>query len=155
MPGKKTLSLILLTVFVITLALTVVNVFLEDTDTLENQTGTLTIDNRTVNYEKAGKCVEVIDANTIQIYGVGRVQLTQVDVPDGEPGFGDAKRFVEEKCLGKTVYLDIDDAQPKDRYGRTLAVVYTDSCDVNRELIDRGLAEISYFEPSEFAKGEI
>jgi Micrococcal nuclease (thermonuclease) homologs len=53
------------------------------------------------------------------------------------------------------VYLDIDDKQPEDKYGRTLAIVYTDSADINKELIDNGLARISYFEPSEFEKGEV
>jgi micrococcal nuclease len=60
-----------------------------------------------------------------------------------------------DKCLGKTVYLNIDDKQPKDRYDRTLAIVYTDSDDINRELLDNGLAKISYFTPSEFKKGEV
>ncbi|WP_407393625.1 thermonuclease family protein [Methanobrevibacter sp.] len=153
--NKKTISLILLIAFVATLALTAANVFLDDVNTQENQTGTLTIDNRTVSYENVGKCLEVIDGNTIQVYGVGRVQLIQVDTPDSEPGFSDAKKFVEEKCLGKTVYLDIDDAQPTDKFGRTLAIVYTDSDDINRELLDSNLAEVSYFEPSEFKKGEV
>ncbi len=153
--NKKTISLILLIVFVITLALTVANVFLEDANTIENQTGTLTIGNETIRYEKSGKCLEVIDGNTIQVYGVGRVQLTQVDTPSTEPGFSQAKKFVEEKCLGKTVYLDIDDKQPEDKYGRTLAVVYTDTDDINRQLIDNELAKMNYFEPSEFKKGEI
>ena len=72
-----------------------------------------------------------------------------------ESGFSDAKKFVEDKCLGKTVYLDIDNAQPKDKYERTLAIVYTDSEDINKALIENKLAEISYFEPSEFKKGEI
>lgn len=153
--NKKTISLILLIVFVITLALTVANVFLEDTNTTENQTGTLTIGNETIHYEKSGKCLEVIDGNTIQVYGVGRVQLIQVDTPSTEPGFSQAKKFVEEKCLGKTVYLDIDDKQPEDKYRRTLAIVYTDSDDINRELLDDGLAQASYFEPSEFEKGKV
>lgn len=153
--NKKTISSILLVVFVITLLLTVANVFLEDNNTTENQTGTLTIGNATVHYEKSGKCLEVIDGNTIQVYGVGRVQLIQVDTPDTEPGLSQAKRFVEDKCLGKTVYLDIDDKQPKDKYGRTLAIVYTDGDDINRELLDGGLAQVSYFEPSEFEKGKV
>ena len=146
--NKKTISLILLVVFAVSLTLTVANVFLEDNNTGESQSGTLTIGNTTVNYEKSGKCLEVIDGNTIQVYGVGRVQLTQVDTPDTEPGLSEAKKFVEDKCLGKTVYLNIDDKQPEDRYGRTLAIVYTDSDDINKELIGNGLAEISYFEPS-------
>ena len=148
--NKKTISIVLLIIFVITSVLTLANVFLNDANTTENQTGTLTIDNRTVNYEKTGKCLEVIDGNTIQVYGIGRVQLLQIGSPTSE-----AKDFVRDKCLGKTVYLDIDDAQPKDSYGRTLAIVYTDHNDINRELLDNGFAKISYFSPSEFKKGEV
>ena len=152
--NKKTISIILLIIFAITCTLTLANAFLTDSTTIENQTGTLTLGNRTVNYEKAGKCLEVIDGNTIQVYGVGRVQLIQVGSSDGN-AFNDAKNFVSDKCLGKTVYLDIDDKQPKDRYDRTLAIVYTNDTDINKELIDKNLAKISYFEPSEFKKGEV
>lgn len=152
--NKKTISIILLIIFAITCALTLANAFLTDSNTIENQTGTLTLGNRTVNYEKAGKCLEVIDGNTIQVYGVGRVQLIQVGSSEGN-AFNDAKNFVSDKCLGKTVYLDIDDKQPKDRYDRTLAIVYTNDTDINKELIDKNLAKISYFEPSEFKKGEV
>lgn len=153
--NKKRISIILLIVFIASIALTVANTFLADNDVAENQTGTLTINNTTVHYEKTGKCLEVIDGNTIQVYGVGRVQLIQVATPEKEPEFSQAKKFVEDKCLGKTVYLDIDDEQPEDKYGRTLAIVYTDSTDINRELLDNNLADMSYFTPSEFKKGEI
>lgn len=151
--NKKTISIILLAIFLVTIMFTVANVFLKDTNSEANQTGTLTIANRTVNYEKAGKCLEVIDGNTIQVYGVGRVQLTQVDIAKQEPGFSQAKNFVTDKCLGKTVYLDIDDKQPKDKYDRTLAIVYTNDKNINRELLNNNLAKVSYFEPSEFEKG--
>ena len=154
--NKKKISAILLVIFSITIALTLANALMEDKSSIENKTGTLSLDNRTVHYENAGKCVDVVDGNTIQVYGVGKVQLIQVKTPDkNQPGFSDAKKFVEERCLGKMVYLDIDDAQPSDKYGRTLAIVYTDTEDINKELIDNGLAEISYFEPSEFKKGEV
>ena len=153
--NKKTVSIILLVIFLITMALTVANVFLGDANTEENKTGNLTIGNETVHYEKAGKCLEVIDGNTIQVYGVGRVQLVQVGGVDKEPQFSQAKNFVSDRCLGKTVYLDIDDKQPKDRYDRTLAVVYTEDADINRELLENNLAKISYFTPSEFKKGEV
>lgn len=153
--NKKTISIILLIIFTITIILTISNVFLTDSNTTENQTGTLTIGNTTVHYEKAGKCIEVIDGNTIQVYGVGRVQLIQVKTLDSEPGFSQAKNFVSDRCLGKTVYLDIDDKNPKDRYDRTLAIVYTEDTDINKELIDNNLAEVSYFSPSEFKKGEV
>ena len=153
--NKKRISQILLIVFLITIALTIANIFLEDSNAPENQTGTLTINNRSVHYEKVGKCLEVIDGNTIQVYGVGRVQLIQVDTPDKEPGLSQAKKFVEDKCLGKTVYLDIDDKQNEDKYGRKLAIVYTETSDINKELLDNNLANISYFTPSEFEKGNV
>ena len=153
--NRKTISIILLIIFIITVILTISNVFLTDSNTSENQTGTLTINNTTVHYEKAGKCIEVIDGNTIQVYGVGRVQLIQVKTPDTEPEFSQAKNFVSDKCLGKTVYLDIDDKNPKDKYDRTLAIVYTNETDINKELIDNNLANVYYFSPSEFKKGEV
>ena len=86
---------------------------------------------------------------------VGRVQLTQVKTPEDEPGLSQAKNFVSDNCLGKTVYLNIDDEQPKDRYGRTLAIVYTDNMDINKELLDNNLAKATYFSPSEFENGEV
>ena len=154
--NKRKISIILLTVFLITIGLTLANAILDDSNSVEKKTGTIKIGNQTIHYDNAGKCVEVIDGNTLQVYGVGKVQLVQVKTPQlNESGFSNAKKFVEEKCLGKTVYLDIDDKQPQDKYGRTLAIVYTDTDDINRELIENKLAEISYFEPSEFKEGEI
>ena len=153
---KQKVSIILLIIFLAGISLTIANSLLHESNTIENKTGTVNINNKTIHYENAGKCVEVIDGNTIQVYGVGKVQLAQVKTPKNtDQGFSDAKKFVEDKCLGKTVYLDIDDKQPKDKYGRILAIVYTDNEDINKELIENKLAEISYFEPSEFKKGEI
>ena len=154
--NKQKISAILLIIFLITLGLTLANAILDDSNSVDKKTGNITLENRTIHYDNAGKCVEVIDGNTIQVYGVGKVQLVQVKTPQtNESGFSNAKKFVEDKCLGKTVYLDIDDKQPQDKYGRTLAIVYTDTDDINKELIENKLAEISYFEPSEFKEGEI
>lgn len=154
--NKQKISIILLIIFLIGIGLTLANALLEPNNTVENKSGTLNIENKTVHYDNAGKCIEIIDGNTIQVYGVGKVQLTQVKTPNmNESGFSDAKMFTENMCLGKTVYLDIDDAQPQDKYGRTLAIVYTNTTDVNKALIENNHAKISYFEPSEFKKGEI
>ena len=152
---RHKISIILLVIFLITIGPTVANVFLQDSNN-SYQKGTIKISNTTISYDASGKCVEVIDGNTIQVYGVGRVQLSQVNTPNqGETGFEDAKKFTEKECLGKTVYLDIDNKTPQDKYGRTLAIVYTDSIDINKALIDNNLGEISYFPPSEFKKGAI
>ena len=48
-----------------------------------------------------------------------------------------------------------DDKKHYDKYNRTLAIVYTENLDINRELLNENLAEIMYIPPSEFAKGTV
>lgn len=105
-------------------------------------------------YEAKGFCDNVVDGDTIDVSGVGRIRLVGIDTPErGEEGYQNATDFVKQKCLGKTVYLDIDDAENKDKYGRILAIVYVDGINLNKELLKRGYAEILYIPPSEFQKG--
>ena len=102
--NKQKISLILLIVFILTALIGIANIFLEDTNGNVNEHGTLNITDsktgkmKTVNYESKGQCLEVIDGDTIRVYGVGKVRLVQVDTPEkGEMGFSEAKKFVEEK----------------------------------------------------------
>ena len=46
--------------------------------------------------------------------------------------------------------LDVDDEKQKDKYGRTLAVVYVAGMNLNQQLLKKGYAEIMYIPPSEF-----
>ncbi|MBC7119062.1 MAG: thermonuclease family protein [Methanobacteriaceae archaeon] len=102
-------------------------------------------------YEASGYCYHVVDGDTLDVEGVGRIRLVGVNTPErGQSGYWEAKDFVEKMCLGKTVYLDIDDAKNYDKYGRILAVVYVDDMNLNAELLRRGYAEIMYIPPSEF-----
>lgn len=106
------------------------------------------------NYELKGFCDKVIDGDTIDVGGVGRIRLVGIDTPErGQPGYEEATNYVKDKCLGKTVYLDIDNAEPKDKYGRTLAIVYVDGININQELLKLGYAKVLYIPPSEFEKG--
>ena len=79
--NKQKISAILLIIFLITLGLTLANAILDDSNSVDKKTGNITLENRTIHYDNAGKCVEVIDGNTIQVYGVGKVQLVQVKTP--------------------------------------------------------------------------
>ena len=111
----------------------------------------ININNTTVKYEASGYCSYVVDGDTLDVNGVGRIRLVGVNTPEvGEPGYQEAKDFVKSKCLGKVVGLDIDDAKHYDKYGRILAVVYIRNTNVNAELLKRGYAEIMYIPPSEF-----
>ena len=105
----------------------------------------------TKNYEASGYCSYVVDGDTIDVDGVGRIRLVGVNTPErGQPGYQEAKDFVSSLCLGKTVGLDIDDAKHYDKYGRVLSVVYSGDINVNAELIKKGYAEVMYIPPSEF-----
>lgn len=111
-----------------------------------------------VRHEVTGYCYKVIDGDTIRVEGIGgneKVRFVGVNTPEkGEDGYYDAKNYIKEKCLDKTVYLDIDDARPHDKYNRTLAIVYDDQDEnLNQQLLVKQLAEVMYIPPSEFQKG--
>ncbi|MBZ9570681.1 thermonuclease family protein [Methanobrevibacter sp. TMH8] len=111
----------------------------------------ITTENYKQYYEVKGFCDRVVDGDTIDVSGVGRIRLVGIDTPEREQsGYENATDFVKSKCLGKTVYLDIDDAKNKDKYGRILAIVYVDGYNINAELLKRGYAQILFIPPSEF-----
>lgn len=101
--------------------------------------------------EVTGKCYHVVDGDTIDVEGVGRVRFVGVNTPErGESGYSEAKDYIKGQCLYQKVSLDVDDAKPKDKYGRTLAVVYLGDLNLNQQLLKKGYAEIMYIPPSEF-----
>lgn len=99
----------------------------------------------------SGKVVRVVDGDTLDVTGIGRVRLVGVNTPEkDERGYGEATAFLEERCLGEKVELDIDDLTPRDHYGRLLAVAYVDGENVNALLLRSGHAEVLSLPPSEF-----
>jgi micrococcal nuclease len=101
--------------------------------------------------EVTGKCYHVVDGDTIDVEGVGRVRFVGVNTPErGEPGYSEAKQYIKDRCLYQTVSLDVDDEKQHDKYGRTLAVVYEGDLNLNQQLLKNGYAEIMYIPPSEF-----
>ena len=125
-----------------------VNSHINHDTTLNHQTIN---NNTTVKYEASGYCYYVVDGDTLDVDGVGRIRLVGVNAPEvGEPGYQEAKDFVKSKCLGKVVGLDIDDAKHYDKYGRILAVVYVGNTNINAELLKKGYAKVMYIPPSEF-----
>jgi endonuclease YncB( thermonuclease family) len=110
--------------------------------------------NKTTDIELAGIITKVVDGDTLDINGT-RIRLALVDTPErGQPGFYEAKRFVESLCLGKKGELDVDNGQRRgDRYGREIGVVYCDGFSVNEKLMNAKLARIltEFCDISEFA----
>lgn len=104
-----------------------------------------------LDYDTSGLCTHVADGDTIDVDGVGRIRLVGINTPEKDQyGYREAKSLVKKMCLGKIVYLDIDDAKYYDKYGRVLAVVYVGKINMNAELLKREYARIMFIPPSEF-----
>lgn len=94
------------------------------------------------------KCLYVVDGDTIIVSGQEKVRLIGVDAPEiphedkpGEEGGEEARKFLKKLVEGRKVNLEYD-WERLDRYGRTLAYVYTEEGKLaNEELIASGHAE--------------
>lgn len=91
----------------------------------------------------------ITDNNTLIVDNSEEVRLAGINIIN-EIIYKESKEYVKKVLLNKTVYLDVDDLNPKDEYNRTLAVVYVDGINLNAELLKKGYAEIMYTQPSEF-----
>ena len=110
--------------------------------------------NYTNDVELIGNITHVADGDTLDINGI-TIRLSLVNTPErGQPGFKEAKKFVESTCFGKKGELDVDDGQRRgDRYGREIGVVYCNGINLNEKLMDNHLARIltDYCDISEFS----
>ena len=111
-------------------------------------------ENKSIDIELKGIVTKVVDGDTLDINGT-RIRLALVDTPErGQPGFYQAKEFVESICLGKTGELDVDSGQRRgDRYGREVGVVYCNGINTNEQLMTGKLARIlvEFCDISEFS----
>lgn len=109
-----------------------------------------------ISYDRFVNVTSVVDGDTVYVDYREKVRLVGVDTPEIRDNGGvDArnyvvKRLLDKNLIGKQVYLDVDNANRKDRYGRTLAAIFLDGENFNTELLCEGYAEVMYIPPSEF-----
>jgi len=89
-----------------------------------------------------GTVTRVLDGDSFEIAGDGgmiTVRLFGVDCPEKDQPFADeARRYTSDMILGKEMRVDPVET---DRYGRTIADVYTgDGTHLNAKLVEVGLA---------------
>ena len=91
--------------------------------------------------------IRVIDGDTFELATKDRVRLICIDTPElGDKGSYEAKEYLESLVLNKEVRLEKDISET-DRYGRLLRYVYVNETFVNKELVQKGYAEIYRYEP--------
>ena len=72
-----------------------------------------------MDYTYKAKVLKIVDGDTIDVEGIGRIRMADINAPELSTKEGQkAKEFVKSLCLGKTVYLDIDDEKVVGKYGR-------------------------------------
>lgn len=102
-----------------------------------------------------GTVTSIIDGDTIRVDG-NSIRFALVDTPEKkQPGFEEARDFIEEICpVGSTVLVDEDDEQTQGSYDRMVAVVYCHdtSLNLNESLLyyGHGWITIQYCSNSEF-----
>jgi micrococcal nuclease len=89
---------------------------------------------------------EVYDGDTIRLDDGRKVRLTGVDAPEvdspyskEEPGGSGSRQYLTNLVRGKRVVVKVG-GEAKDRYGRTLAMVYLGDVLVNGRIIRDGWA---------------
>ena len=88
----------------------------------------------------------IIDGDTIEVDDNETIRLLGINTPErGEKYYKEAKEFLEMVLMNKTIKLEFG-KDKKDKYGRTLAYIFRDSSNVNKELVDEGYA--NYYFPS-------
>ncbi|MDD4913740.1 MAG: thermonuclease family protein [Methylococcales bacterium] len=98
---------------------------------------------------------KVFDGDTILLADGRKVRLLGVNTPEtdnryktAEAGGEQAKNWLRQRLEGHSVSLQTD-ADLLDKYGRTLAYVFTEDQQlVNLELVKNGLATVSIFPPN-------
>ncbi len=98
---------------------------------------------------------KVYDGDTVLLTDGLKVRLLSVNTPEvegrnklEEAGGEAAKRWVTEKLTGKKVRLEFD-LERKDKYGRTLAYIFTEENEhINLTLVRLGLAAMNIYPPN-------
>lgn len=87
------------------------------------------------------KVIGLTDADTLTVLvdrHAIKVRLAEIETAErGQPWANRAKQALSDKVFGQVVELQVVDT---DRYGRTLAKVFRDGRDINREMVREGNA---------------
>lgn len=98
---------------------------------------------------------KVFDGDTVLLDDGQKVRFLSINTPEvagrnriAEAGGEEAKTWLMQRLTSKKVKLEFD-VERKDKYGRTLAYVFSDDGQqVNLELVRRGLAAVNIYPPN-------
>ena len=101
---------------------------------------------------QSSKVTEIIDGDTVVIAGDLKVRYLLIDTPEITGGKDDcygaeARDYNRDLVLDREVELRYDQ-ECRDRFDRLLAYVYIEEREINRLMVERGLACVLYIPPN-------
>ena len=89
-----------------------------------------------------GNVVKIADGDTLTLLTSSneqvKIRLAGIDTPEKKQPFGNkAKQALANLAFQKQALVEVE---TKDRYGRTVGVVFVDGLNVNAELVKQGMA---------------
>lgn len=92
-----------------------------------------------------GVVTRVVDGDTLEVAGVGRVRVIGIDTPErGQCGYERAGAALQSLVLGERVSLTPGARDDADRYGRLLRYVDVGGTDAGLALLRDGRAQARY-----------
>ncbi|MDO8516764.1 MAG: thermonuclease family protein [Nanoarchaeota archaeon] len=96
---------------------------------------------------------KVIDGDTLELENGMSIRLLGINTPEKNmPHYSDAKEFLDELVLNKTVILEFNSENKNDKYGRTLAYIFIDKTFVNKEILERGFGNLYYYDSDKYTE---
>ncbi|GAB3470590.1 thermonuclease family protein [Azotobacter salinestris] len=104
--------------------------------------------------EITGQVVEVLDGDTLSVVTSDdwqiHVRLANIDAPNPDQPYSDkARQTLSKLALGKRAILQV---QARDLAGRSVAQMFVEGKDINREMIRRGAAWVAHDEATPLAE---
>lgn len=107
--------------------------------------GVLPAETSVVAAGEVGVVDHVVDGDTIDVAGVGRIRVIGIDTPErGDCGYDSASWAMSVLVLNRQVTLTPGAATDADRYGRLLRYVDVADVDAGLALIESGFAVARY-----------
>ena len=108
---------------------------------------------RTASSRRTLRVTRVIDGDTVDTNKLDRVRLIGVDTPEEGGCYSTAaKRFTRRRLGGRLVGYELG-AEKKDRYGRTLAYLYSGATMHDLDLLRQGYAKVLTIPPNDKYSG--
>jgi len=99
--------------------------------------------------------IKIIDGDTVFLSGGDELRLANIDTPEeDEPFYEDARQFLSELALGKTVRVEFSQRR-RDKYGRLLGCMFIDSVMAGEAILERGLGYILLFRDTDLDRPEV